>query len=146
MLLGAPPPRQFLSQLVLPVLELFKDEDARVRYYACESLYNISKVAVQTSWSSVWRIMADLPAIICHSHRRDVQHDSMLLLGWTGNRTTGLQGQGPRKRGLLAARSPAWGGAHAFSSSNNDDKYYYDYHQTCCYMTIHIIIILSMYN
>jgi len=36
---------QFLSQLVLPVLELFKDEDARVRYYACESLYNISKVA-----------------------------------------------------------------------------------------------------
>jgi len=36
---------QFLSQLVLPVLELFYDEDARVRYYACESLYNISKVA-----------------------------------------------------------------------------------------------------
>jgi len=35
----------FLSQLVMPVLDLFKDEDARVRYYACESMYNISKVA-----------------------------------------------------------------------------------------------------
>lgn len=36
---------QFLSQLMVPVLDLFKDEDARVRYYACEALYNISKVA-----------------------------------------------------------------------------------------------------
>lgn len=35
---------QFLDQLVRPVLSLFKDEDARVRYYACEALYNISKV------------------------------------------------------------------------------------------------------
>jgi len=35
----------FLSQLVHPVLELFKDDDSRVRYYACEALYNISKVA-----------------------------------------------------------------------------------------------------
>jgi len=32
-------------QLVSPVLELFKDEDPRVRYYACEALYNIAKVA-----------------------------------------------------------------------------------------------------
>ncbi|CAE8639092.1 unnamed protein product [Polarella glacialis] len=37
---------QFLPQLLHPVLELFKDQDdARVRYYACEALYNISKVA-----------------------------------------------------------------------------------------------------
>ena len=34
-----------LPELVQPVLTCFEDQDARVRYYACESLYNISKVA-----------------------------------------------------------------------------------------------------
>ena len=34
-----------LPELVQPVLTCFDDPDARVRYYACESLYNISKVA-----------------------------------------------------------------------------------------------------
>lgn len=28
-----------------PVLASFTDQDARVRYYACESMYNIAKVA-----------------------------------------------------------------------------------------------------
>ena len=28
-----------------PVLACFSDSDARVRYYACESMYNIAKVA-----------------------------------------------------------------------------------------------------
>jgi hypothetical protein len=30
---------------VPPVLACFSDQDARVRYYACESMYNIAKVA-----------------------------------------------------------------------------------------------------
>jgi vacuole morphology and inheritance protein 14 len=30
---------------VPPVLACFADQDARVRYYACESMYNIAKVA-----------------------------------------------------------------------------------------------------
>jgi hypothetical protein len=30
---------------VPPVLACFTDQDARVRYYACESMYNIAKVA-----------------------------------------------------------------------------------------------------
>ena len=34
-----------LPELVQPVLVCFEDQDARVRYYACEALYNISKVA-----------------------------------------------------------------------------------------------------
>ena len=34
-----------LPELVQPVLVCFEDQDPRVRYYACESLYNISKVA-----------------------------------------------------------------------------------------------------
>lgn len=34
-----------LNEIVPPVLACFTDQDARVRYYACEAMYNISKVA-----------------------------------------------------------------------------------------------------
>jgi vacuole morphology and inheritance protein 14 len=36
---------QYLKKVVPPVLVCFSDPDSRVRYYACESLYNIAKVA-----------------------------------------------------------------------------------------------------
>ena len=36
---------QLLPQLLQPVLGSFSDQDARVRYYGCEALYNIAKVA-----------------------------------------------------------------------------------------------------
>ncbi|KAJ8747719.1 hypothetical protein K2173_012669 [Erythroxylum novogranatense] len=35
---------QHLEQIVPPVLNSFSDQDGRVRYYACEALYNIAKV------------------------------------------------------------------------------------------------------
>ena len=35
----------YLKDLIPPVLSCFYDQDSRVRYYACEALYNISKVA-----------------------------------------------------------------------------------------------------
>ncbi|XP_064992330.1 protein VAC14 homolog isoform X1 [Musa acuminata AAA Group] len=35
---------QHLKQIVPPVLNSFADQDSRVRYYACEALYNIAKV------------------------------------------------------------------------------------------------------
>ncbi|KAL0540426.1 hypothetical protein IC582_024664 [Cucumis melo] len=35
---------QHLEQIVPPVLNSFSDQDSRVRYYACEALYNIAKV------------------------------------------------------------------------------------------------------
>ncbi|XP_047981370.1 protein VAC14 homolog [Salvia hispanica] len=35
---------QHLDQIVPPVLNSFADQDSRVRYYACEALYNIAKV------------------------------------------------------------------------------------------------------
>eukprot|EP00743_Colponemidia_sp_Colp-15_P004953 GILK01005338.1.p1 GENE.GILK01005338.1~~GILK01005338.1.p1 ORF type:complete len:691 (-),score=126.29 GILK01005338.1:140-2212(-) len=35
----------YLDQLIPPVLKCFADQDSRVRYYACEALYNIAKVA-----------------------------------------------------------------------------------------------------
>ena len=35
----------FFCQLIIaPVLNSFSDQDSRVRYYACEALYNIAKV------------------------------------------------------------------------------------------------------
>lgn len=34
-----------MDEIVPPVLACFTDQDARVRYYACESMYNIAKVA-----------------------------------------------------------------------------------------------------
>jgi vacuole morphology and inheritance protein 14 len=36
---------KYINQLVPPVLSCFMDQDNKVRYYACESLYNISKAA-----------------------------------------------------------------------------------------------------
>ena len=36
---------RYLSDIVPPVLACFTDQDARVRYYACEAVYNIAKVA-----------------------------------------------------------------------------------------------------
>ena len=35
----------FLGDLLKPVLHCFDDPESRVRYYACESLYNVAKVA-----------------------------------------------------------------------------------------------------
>lgn len=34
------------QQIVPPVLNSFSDQDSRVRYYACEALYNIAKVII----------------------------------------------------------------------------------------------------
>lgn len=35
----------FLDDIVKPIFRTFRDTDGRVRYYACESLYNIAKIA-----------------------------------------------------------------------------------------------------
>lgn len=36
---------RYLEEIVPPVLACFSDQDARVRYYACESMYNIAKTS-----------------------------------------------------------------------------------------------------
>ncbi|KAK5942364.1 hypothetical protein PMZ80_004927 [Knufia obscura] len=43
--LGSDEVARYLPEIVPPVLACFTDQDARVRYYACEAMYNISKVA-----------------------------------------------------------------------------------------------------
>ena len=40
-----PDAEKYLNLLIPPVLECFDDPESRVCYYACESMYNISKVA-----------------------------------------------------------------------------------------------------
>lgn len=40
---------KYTAELVLPVLDCFEDSDSRVRYYACESLYNVIKVSREAS-------------------------------------------------------------------------------------------------
>lgn len=46
-LLNAPRIKEFLPLLLPPILHCFDDHESRVRYYACESLYNVAKVARQ---------------------------------------------------------------------------------------------------
>lgn len=36
---------KYVEDLIFPILACFSDADSRVRYYACESLYNVVKVA-----------------------------------------------------------------------------------------------------
>jgi len=43
--IGVQDSSNYVCDLVKPVLTCFFDSDSRVRYYACESLYNIVKVA-----------------------------------------------------------------------------------------------------
>ncbi|KIW43447.1 hypothetical protein, variant 1 [Exophiala oligosperma] len=43
--LGSDEVARYLQVIVPPVLACFTDQDARVRYYACEAMYNIAKVA-----------------------------------------------------------------------------------------------------
>lgn len=45
MLLQVAMMQEYLGKVVPPVLSSLVDQDARVRYYACEALYNIAKVA-----------------------------------------------------------------------------------------------------
>mmetsp|Transcript_17515 Transcript_17515/g.47766 ORF Transcript_17515/g.47766 Transcript_17515/m.47766 type:complete len:873 (-) Transcript_17515:1058-3676(-) len=66
--LGTISAHQFLGQLLPPVLHCFDDPESRVRYYACESLYNIAKVSRQAVldhyfshiWEGLTKLFADV--------------------------------------------------------------------------------------
>ena len=40
----------YTEDLVTPILTCLSDADSRVRYYACESLYNVVKVSLKNSF------------------------------------------------------------------------------------------------
>ncbi|KAK1248109.1 hypothetical protein MKX08_006329 [Trichoderma sp. CBMAI-0020] len=55
----------YLENIVPPVLACFTDQDARVRYYACEAMYNIAKVAkgeILTYFNSIFDQLCKLGA------------------------------------------------------------------------------------
>eukprot|EP00884_Botryococcus_braunii_P022320 jgi/Botrbrau1/8772/Bobra.0330s0006.1 len=61
----------YLQRIVPPVLALLVDQDARVRYYACEALYNIAKVArndfmpyFAQTFDALFRLCADPDAAV----------------------------------------------------------------------------------
>ncbi|CAF3737156.1 unnamed protein product [Rotaria magnacalcarata] len=57
--------QRFKAYLVPPVLQCFLDNDPKVRYYACESLYNIAKVLRTVTLSYFNEIFDSLSKLVC---------------------------------------------------------------------------------
>lgn len=76
-----PPPRP--HQLLPPVLSAFSDPDARVRYSACEAMYNMAKVARA---SCVVHVNAIFDGLFKLSADTDVQ-----VGGWVGGGIPGVR-------------------------------------------------------
>jgi len=55
---------KFLPTLVPPLVHRFKDEESRVRYYACEAMYNVAKVAKKKILKFFNRIFEGLCTLI----------------------------------------------------------------------------------
>ena len=70
--------RTFLPVLLPPVLHCFDDPESRVRYYACESLYNIAKVAKQGILQYFTQIFEGLTKVIADVDL-DVKNGAQLL-------------------------------------------------------------------
>lgn len=70
--------RNFLDALLPPVLHCFDDPESRVRYYACESLYNIAKVSRQSILAYFNQIFEGLTKLFADVDP-DVKNGSSLL-------------------------------------------------------------------
>lgn len=68
----------YLPYLVKPVLNCFEDPDSRVCYYACESLYNITKVARHSILRYLDEIFDSLSRLI-NNNDSDVKSGFALL-------------------------------------------------------------------
>jgi vacuole morphology and inheritance protein 14 len=55
---------EYLDEMLPSVFTLLKDEDARVRYYSCETLYNIAKV----SRGKMLRFFPEIFKVLCDLH------------------------------------------------------------------------------
>ena len=60
---------QYIEGLIHPILACFCDSDLRVRYYACESLYNVVKVARGAVLPQFTDIFAALSKLACDSEQ-----------------------------------------------------------------------------
>lgn len=72
------PSEMFLRQIVPPVLTSFTDQDARVRYYACEALYNIAKNA-RESFIIFFNEVFDAMFRLCADSETNVQNAVQFL-------------------------------------------------------------------
>ena len=70
--------KDFLNVLLPPILHCFDDPEARVRYYACESLYNVAKVSRQAILQSFNRIFEGLTKLFADVDI-DVKNGATLL-------------------------------------------------------------------
>ncbi|XP_029032323.1 protein VAC14 homolog isoform X3 [Osmia bicornis bicornis] len=69
---------QYIEDLIHPILACFCDSDLRVRYYACESLYNVVKVARGAVLPQFTDIFAALSKLACDSEQ-NVKNATELL-------------------------------------------------------------------
>ncbi len=69
---------EYLEFLIKPVINCFDDPEARVRYYACESLYNIVKVA-RGSILTYFNLIFDGLTKLCADFDTDVKNGANLL-------------------------------------------------------------------
>lgn len=60
---------QYIEDLIHPILACFSDSDLRVRYYACESLYNVVKIARGAVLPQFTDIFAALSKLACDSEQ-----------------------------------------------------------------------------
>lgn len=71
-------PLDCLDEILPPVLEMLYDEDSRVRYYACEALYNVSKVSRGSMLKYFAQVFKGLCALIADVEK-DVRNAAQLL-------------------------------------------------------------------
>lgn len=67
-----------LHSIVPPVLDSFTDQDSRVRYYACEALYNIAKVA-REDFIPFFPEVFEALFKLCADSERNVQNAAQFL-------------------------------------------------------------------
>ncbi|KAL0018783.1 hypothetical protein WJX77_010592 [Trebouxia sp. C0004] len=70
--------QEFLQRIVPPVLNSFTDQDSRVRYYACEALYNIAKVA-REGFMIFFHDVFDALFRLCADSEANVQNAAQFL-------------------------------------------------------------------
>ncbi|KAL0055697.1 hypothetical protein WJX82_003331 [Trebouxia sp. C0006] len=70
--------QEFLQRIVPPVLNSFTDQDSRVRYYACEALYNIAKVA-REGFMMFFHDVFDALFRLCADSEANVQNAAQFL-------------------------------------------------------------------
>lgn len=76
--------KDYVPELVKPVLSCMNDSDSRVRFYACESLYNVTKVArddVLPNFNDLFVAMAKVVTDLDQSVRTAAELLDRLLKG-----------------------------------------------------------------